>query len=601
MKSPKDMRIIQIDITNACLYQCSNCTRFCGHHKKNFFMDFETFQRAVNSMRGYHGTIGVMGGEPTLHPEFERFVKYLHSQLPPGYKKEEPGMVAPQRDFIESVLLENKRNSEVYEYSTGLRETVTGAGLWSAMVPTYKKHYELIQDVFKMQAVNDHGNIMYHSPILINRKDLNIPDDEWIKIRDHCWAQDIWSATITPKGAFFCEIAGALDMLFDGPGGWPIEEGWWKRTPDQFGDQLRWCELCGIAIETFTRDANDWVDDVSESMYRRLEEIGSPKLKKPGRINRVKIENGRISEESKHGSREVRKALFYDSFLSRFNQEKSVLFPEGMALAADLAPVKTAEEISGWLERCLKIFDQITLIVHSQELAGELREQYAGEKFRIIEADGVWGHSFAAAVKGCPPMCPIIYMSGPFDLRAEEIHALRSTVINPGTLHITDLGKGHCDFLASEEPEGVIALFHGAALSLRRAGFDFLTNASSFASIESIWDPRKKIPFMCSMVEDTSRLRIQPHTRYAVYGAGATGRSAMEQIRECQSEIVLLADSDRKKWGSCVDGVLVVSPEEMAVRKGEYDLVIIASVYFQEIRETLQELGFTKDQYTIFE
>ena len=122
------------------------------------------------------------------------------------------------------------------------------------MVPTYKKYYELIQDVFKMQAVNDHGNIMYHSPILINRKDLGISDQDWYKIRDCCWAQDIWSATITPKGAFFCEIAGALDMLFDGPGGWPIEEGWWKRTPDQFGEQLKWCEYCGIAIETFTRD-----------------------------------------------------------------------------------------------------------------------------------------------------------------------------------------------------------------------------------------------------------------------------------------------------------------------------------------------------------
>ena len=52
MKSPQDMRIIQIDITNACFHRCSNCTRFCGHHKKPFFMDFETFKRAVDSFEG---------------------------------------------------------------------------------------------------------------------------------------------------------------------------------------------------------------------------------------------------------------------------------------------------------------------------------------------------------------------------------------------------------------------------------------------------------------------------------------------------------------------------------------------------------------------
>ena len=44
MKSPKDMKIIQIDITNACINRCSNCTRFCGHHTRPFFMDFETFK-----------------------------------------------------------------------------------------------------------------------------------------------------------------------------------------------------------------------------------------------------------------------------------------------------------------------------------------------------------------------------------------------------------------------------------------------------------------------------------------------------------------------------------------------------------------------------
>ena len=81
MKSPKNMKTIQIEITNACFNHCSNCTRFCGWHKKPFFMDFETFKKAIDSLEGYEGMIGIMGGEPTLHPEFEKFIDYYKTKV----------------------------------------------------------------------------------------------------------------------------------------------------------------------------------------------------------------------------------------------------------------------------------------------------------------------------------------------------------------------------------------------------------------------------------------------------------------------------------------------------------------------------------------
>ena len=48
---------------------------------------------------------------------------------------------------------------------------------------------------------------------------------------------------------FFCEVAGALDMLFDGPGGWKVEPGWWKKEPKDFADQSHWCELCSGCLD----------------------------------------------------------------------------------------------------------------------------------------------------------------------------------------------------------------------------------------------------------------------------------------------------------------------------------------------------------------
>ena len=71
MREVKDKHGIHIDITNACRFSCSNCYKFVGHFAEPYFMDVETFKRAVDSLEGYQGYITITGGEPTLHPDFE--------------------------------------------------------------------------------------------------------------------------------------------------------------------------------------------------------------------------------------------------------------------------------------------------------------------------------------------------------------------------------------------------------------------------------------------------------------------------------------------------------------------------------------------------
>ena len=269
MRSPKDMGIIQIDITNACPHMCSNCTRFCGHHKKTFFMDFETFKKAVDSLDEFQNTVGIIGGEPTLHPEFEKFAEYIREkrvskEVVPVIREPIPSM----KDFIPKNL---------HGSYHGPRNKI---GLWSSLYKNYYKHFETINDTFRLQLLNDHDNTCLHQALLMPRKELGISDEEWIKKRDACWVQNTWSATITPKGAFFCEVAGALDMLFDGPGGWEIEPNWWKRTPEEFGEQLQWCELCSGCLDVPQRISNDERDDMTPQIFERLKAMGSPKISK---------------------------------------------------------------------------------------------------------------------------------------------------------------------------------------------------------------------------------------------------------------------------------------------------------------------------------
>jgi hypothetical protein len=267
MKSPADMKVIQIELTNACPRKCANCTRFCGHHEEPFFMDFETFKKAVDSLKGFRGIVGIMGGEPTIHPEFRKFVEYYRENI--GYDDHSTNPYQPQQDFMRHILADSWH----VDYSNH-------RGLWTSVTPRYYEHFELIQDTFGYQLLNDHSNPSMHQTLMVTRQELGVPDAEWEKMRDRCWVQNLWSASITPKGAFFCEVAAAMDATLGGSGGWPIEPGWWKRKPSEFGDQLKWCEMCSACLAMPSRDANDETDDVSPIWAQKLKEINSPKLAK---------------------------------------------------------------------------------------------------------------------------------------------------------------------------------------------------------------------------------------------------------------------------------------------------------------------------------
>lgn len=264
MRSPREMNVIEIDITNACIHSCSNCTRFCGHHKKPFFMSFEDFKKAIDSLDDFNGMVGIIGGEPTLHPELEKFIDYVRERRVKKVRKIARGPISDMQTNIIATV--DKAAANVL--------------FLSSLSRGYYKYFEVINDTFARQLLNDHKNEVMHQALLMSRKELGISDEEWIEKRNACWIQNSWSATITPKGAFFCEVAGALDMLFDGPGGWKVEPGWIDRKPEDFTDQLHWCEMCSACLDVPKRLSSDEIDDITPGMAQKLQEIGSPKLSK---------------------------------------------------------------------------------------------------------------------------------------------------------------------------------------------------------------------------------------------------------------------------------------------------------------------------------
>jgi len=248
-------------------------------------MDWDIFRKACESLHTiqFKGMVGIMGGEPTLHPEFDRFLQYYDNVIPNVLR-----IPVNENEPIDNI---NLYQQEHWNILPGKKR-----GLWTSFGPGYAKHFELIRHIFEYQCINDHKSSILHQVSMLTRKELNISDDKWIVLRDNCWLQNNWSASITPKGAFFCEIAGALDMLFDGPGGWPIEAGWWQRTPKEFGDQLNWCEMCSFCLKTPYVKSHYNTDVVSPVWNQKLEEIGSKKKRIIFDVNKYNPDDYVMSE-----------------------------------------------------------------------------------------------------------------------------------------------------------------------------------------------------------------------------------------------------------------------------------------------------------------
>ena len=174
-------------------------------------MDLDTVAKAIESLQEYPGQVGIMGGEPTLHPHFPEICKLVRELIP------------------------QKRRREFW----------TNGYKWEEYQPIIKETFDPDRIVY-----NDHSDmeVGVHQPLLLAADDMLDDKELMWRLIGNCWVQWRWCASITPKGGFFCEVAAALDMLFDGPGGYPLEKDWWNKNPNEFADQVkRYCPKCGGA------------------------------------------------------------------------------------------------------------------------------------------------------------------------------------------------------------------------------------------------------------------------------------------------------------------------------------------------------------------
>ena len=477
MKSPSQMSIIQIELTNACPKRCSNCTRLLSHVKKPFFMELDFFKKAIDSLDGFEGMVGLMGGEPTLHPDFEKMVEYAAEKR--------------QKQFQPSLQFREPIEDFGRDSSQTLQKIHYPLGLFSMCGPTYYKHYELIQEHFHYQCLNDHLNEGLHQALLTTRKELCISDEEWYPLRDACWIQNTWSASITPKGAFFCEIAAALDMIYNGPGGWPVEPGWWKRLPDQFGKQLDWCEQCGAALKTSRRKGKEEIEDMSPHHYEKLKQVGSPAIRK-GKLNILEV--GKYQPENYIPNPDS--YMPNNEKLTRYKQDNPSLKPK--SIDAIILCNGVSEDLLQILEHALSQVDTVTVVADEADSAAmaivqKQQKRMADPSILQIVAsspDDMLQTGFHAA----NPKDWVLLLNPTLRL-PRNYSKLKNIIINPGCLYYVE--NSEMEVLEGSESSLAMprfCLFNVLARSLR--GCKEMKKEIFF----NIWPEDKRIPLHGKMI-----------------------------------------------------------------------------------------------------
>jgi len=92
------------------------------------------------------------------------------------------------------------------------------------------------------------------------------------------------------------------------------------------------------------------------------------------------------------------------------------------------------------------------------------------------------------------------------------------------------------------------------------------------------------------------KIRKNSNPRAIVFGAGGGGKKFIQNCKD-KYDFIAFSDNDRAKFGTFIDNLPVIKPEEIIDKR--FDIVIIASMWVKEISDQLIELGVDKEKINV--
>jgi len=198
----------------------------------------DQFDRAVASLEGYFGVIGLFGGNPCMSPHFEDYCRILRERVP-----------FAQRGLWSHNL---RGKGAVARATFDPRHSNLNVHLDPEAAEEMRRDWPECAGYIKGTLEDSMHGTPWVSPT-----DLGVPEaDRWAKIAD-CDISKYWSSLIgVVRGeirAFFCEVAYAMAALHEGNPDWAgtgrpmpdvgmeVTPGWWKRPMADFARQVETC------------------------------------------------------------------------------------------------------------------------------------------------------------------------------------------------------------------------------------------------------------------------------------------------------------------------------------------------------------------------
>lgn len=292
--------VLQVHVTRACDKACFACTQGSNLAGKPVVIPVEEYARALDSLDGYFGVVGMFGGNPALHPQFPELCRILREKIP----------------FEQRGLWCNHPRG----HGSIMRQTFNPAVSNLNVHQDREAYEEFARDWPECRPyLKGLDTDSRHSPPFVALQDVE-PDEHrrWELIAD-CDVNKYWSAMICHvpgKGlrAFFCELAGAQAMLHAHDPSWPdlglpVTPGWWRRPMADFAAQVdHYCHRCGIPLKRFGPLANGGpAEEVSAThadiykpkvRHRRVELVTLDTVRASRTVGKATdyIENGRLTD-----------------------------------------------------------------------------------------------------------------------------------------------------------------------------------------------------------------------------------------------------------------------------------------------------------------
>ena len=232
-----DFERIEIDLTYDCNLKCLGCNRSCGQMPSKEQLDLQDIRNFINDSIKLGKTwkhINVLGGEPTLHPDFESIImllqKYVDEYSPnTTIQVVSNGIAKKSRELCEKIKAECKNVSIDYD------------------------SYKTNNKVEFFSSFND-------APV----DDDNFKDADYTKA---CWVTSYCGIGLTSRGYYACAVCGGIDRVLDERDG--------VRTFSQLTEEKlkehynKFCRLCGN-YKAYAQNAGNFIPRCEKEPFRNI-------------------------------------------------------------------------------------------------------------------------------------------------------------------------------------------------------------------------------------------------------------------------------------------------------------------------------------------